>query len=1170
MTQLDTGSFPLTGHQLIEASAGTGKTYTITNLYLRLIIGHDDDAEKKRAPLSPNQILVLTFTIAATDELRHRIRQRLVLARQIFSGEVDITKDDDAFLSHLYSSSTDKARDRKLLTAALQMMDEASIFTIHSFCSRVLTEHSFETGTLFDQDLEGDKDQLMQMAAEDCFRRQILPLPTAQRSIALARWKTPNVLLQEMRPYLSRHNLSITPVFADLSASLPALIEDDRQAKEIWLKDDIELLIRSCGFRGNRKTMTRLSSIDEYCRSSDFDPSQWEHWTIAGLKSGTSSKTTQPQHDIFQLIENIHERIHLVMQVEYNLWHTVFNAMRENLALYKRQLSQLTLDDLLASVHEVLQGENGTPLATRLSQTWPVAMIDEFQDTDDLQYGIFSAIYPNIDDIGLFFIGDPKQAIYQFRGADIYTYINAKRQVTDSNTGNSTIQSLSTNWRSTQTMVEAVNHLFGGEDIFGNDDDIPFELADAAEPNFAKSFTIEGAQQTPFSITVSDPVDGKTEAITYAAMEDAAETTAELLGLAQHGTALVNGKPLQAGQIAFLVRTKQHARMARQSLSARGIRSVYLTQDSIFNTDTAKDLREFLLAAIEPNNEGAIKAALATQLMQNQISHIAALDHDVHLQQSVLGEFQEYHRLWSSVDIAASVNHLIRHRQLSEKWLSQTDGERQITNLRHLSELLQSRSVSHPGQHQLINWFSREIGLAQEFSNEDSQLRLESDQHLVQIVTMHAAKGLEYDIVMIPVSGFGASTRFKPKTWLVHEQTVANNFAPVLHIEPGDHQQLAAKEAFDEDMRLLYVAFTRAKYKCYLGLPNYKDLNKYAIAKLLNLGDESGPWHESLSKLPTTLFTLQALKSSKTRYVDQTLPDTLIAPTALPSIDNTWRVHSYTGLTRNLNRNSPDADVDHPQDIVAGFGDDEPETTKVTSVAAEYSRFTFPRGARIGIALHDLMEHLPFHATAGEIKDVSQEYLPRFGLLENQDDWSTVLEDWLVDMLETNMSPEVDFCLADVQSKYRLNELEFHFPASLSQTFIDTIQAAGYLEQDRTLSITRVEGMMTGFIDLIVQVDGKFYLIDYKSNDLGSEQILYQDEHLKAAILHHQYDLQYLIYTVALNRYLKQSMQDYDYERHFGGVCYLFLRGMNRTAGAGVFFDMPPKALIETLDGLIQ
>ena len=236
-------------------------------------------------------------------------------------------------------------------------------------------------------------------------------------------------------------------------------------------------------------------------------------------------------------------------------------------------------------------------------------------------------------------------------------------------------------------------------------------------------------------------------------MEDAAETTAELLNLAQRGDALVNGKPLQAGQIAFLVRTKQHARMARKSLSTRGIRSVYLTQDSIFNTDTAKDLREFLLATIEPNNEGAIKAALATQLMQNQISNIAALDHDVQLQQSVLNEFQQYHRLWSSIDIAATVNHLIQHRKLSEKWLSQTDGERQLTNLRHLAELLQSRSVSHPGQHQLINWFSREIGLAQEFSNEESQLRLESDQHLVQIVTMHSAKGLEYDIVMIPVSG---------------------------------------------------------------------------------------------------------------------------------------------------------------------------------------------------------------------------------------------------------------------------------------------------------------------------------------------------------------------------------------------------------------------------------
>ena len=1168
MTQLITGSFPLTGHQLIEASAGTGKTYTITNLYLRLILGHNEDVQLRRPPLAPSQILVLTFTIAATDELRHRIRQRLVLARQIFAGEAEVTKDDDAFLNYLYSSSADKPRDRKLLTAALQMMDEASIFTIHSFCSRVLTEHSFETGTLFNQDLEGDKDQLMQMAAEDCFRSQILTLAAADRNIALGRWKSPASLLQEMKPYLARHNLTITPRFLDVSALLTVLTDDNKRAKQMWLDDDIEQRIIDCSYSKTKMSKKRFAAIRDYCHSERLDPSAWIHWSQANFQSAVAKATTPLEHEIFELIERIYQRAYVVEQIEYNLWHTLFNAMRDNLMLYKRQLSQLTLDDLLASVHEVLQGDNGTPLATRLSGNWPVAMIDEFQDTDDLQYGIFSAIYPNSDDIGLFFIGDPKQAIYQFRGADIYTYINAKRQVTT--TSNSTIQSLSTNWRSTQAMVQAVNHLFGAADIFGNDQDIPFERAEAAAPNLTKSFNIAGEPQTPFSITVADAADGKKDDITLAAMEDAAETTAELLNLAQRGDALVNGKPLQAGQIAFLVRTKQHARMARKSLSTRGIRSVYLTQDSIFNTDTAKDLREFLLATIEPNNEGAIKAALATQLMQNQISNIAALDHDVQLQQSVLNEFQQYHRLWSSIDIAATVNHLIQHRKLSEKWLSQTDGERQLTNLRHLAELLQSRSVSHPGQHQLINWFSREIGLAQEFSNEESQLRLESDQHLVQIVTMHSAKGLEYDIVMIPVSGFGASGRFKPKTWLVHEQNAAHTFAPVLHIEPGGHEQLAAKETFDEDMRLLYVAFTRAKYKCYLGLPNYKELGEYAIAKLLNLGDDSCPWHEALSRLPTTLFRSEELKTSKTEYIDQTAPDELNAPAALPYIDNTWRVHSYTGLTRNLSRNSPDADIDHPKDIVAGFGDDEPETTKVTPPAAEFSRFTFPRGARIGIALHDLMEHLAFHASADEISTVAREYLPRFGLLDDLDKWSTVLEDWLVDILETSMSQDVDFCLADIPSKYRLNELEFHFPAALTQEFISTIQTAGYLEQNRSLSIAKVEGMMTGFIDLVVKVDGKFYLMDYKSNDLGSEQVLYEDEQLKAAMLHHQYDLQYLIYTVALNRYLEQSMENYDYDQHFGGVCYLFLRGMNRSNGSGVFYDMPPRALIEKLDELVK
>lgn len=1172
MTILDSHTFPLSGQQLIEASAGTGKTYTISSLYLRLLLGRDPNQPR---PLQASEILVLTFTIAATDELRDRIRNRVNLARKIFAGEAAATEDE--FIARLMTESTDLAADRRLLTATLQTMDESAIFTIHGFCARVLGEQSFDTGMLFNQSLDGDRDQLLEMAAEDCFRQHIMTLPDSLRNIALKRWSGPAALAKFVQRFLFRHNLQLLPPHQDIDDKLSELFDDIKRCKKMWLEQDITALVASSNFWGGRLTVSQLKPehpqfIEDFCRSDDMSIERWGPWTEAVLEKNSTKKTVMPEHEIFELINDIWARQHLLKTVETNLCHLVRDNVKANMDRFKAQFGQLTLDDLLVEVHRALAPPNNvnnpanslnSTLSDTLRQRWPVAMIDEFQDTDDLQFEIFTRIYATG---GLFFIGDPKQAIYNFRGADVYTYINAKQSADNTFT-------LGTNWRSTPAMIAAVNHVFNQPDIFGDDEQIPFEPVFPAPPNIDKSLTIDGDAPPPMPIFVSD-ADGK-DRLREKLMAHAAEETVRLLHLAKEGRAKINDKPITPGQIAFLVRQWQDAKAARRALADRNVRSVYVTLESVMLSDTAADLKLILEAVIDPTNEMALKSALGTQLMQTPASEIAALNHDWSALHHVMEEFQVYHQRWATLEIAPMIEHLMTRRRIPEKWLTHQDGERQMTNLRHLAEILQTRAMVAPGMRRLLKWFGREKLAAERVAVEERQLRLESDQDLVQIVTMHAAKGLEYDIVMIPNAGFG-EPRSREKDPLFHLIDSNGEYQPAIDFATAP-ENLARyqQEDFSETMRLLYVAITRARYRCYVGIPLTKEIKATPIAALLTFNHADVDTETVLSTLPDHLFeTGGIINPGLTRYEPKSEVPRLIAPPATPFISSQWRMHSYTGLTRLLKH---DTDAIDPVQPKPGFGDDDSATasdstdsTRETAAGApapNFSRFTFPRGSRIGIVLHDFMERLDFGADEISIHHQAASSLLKMGLEDESGEWQDVLVSWFHDIVRT---PLVDqFSLGDVTRNRRLDEMEFHFPVSADQTFLDHLKAEGVLHQEMTLDTNTLQGMMTGYVDLILEQGGQYYLVDYKSNDLGPTQLAYANGALQDAVQHHHYDLQYLIYCVALNRYLKQRRPDYKYEQHFGGVCYLFLRGMNGEPGAGVYFDKPEVQLIEALDGLL-
>jgi exodeoxyribonuclease V beta subunit len=1155
---LRSDTFPLSGYRLIEASAGTGKTYTITNLYLRLLLGQGDPGQR---PLGVDEILVLTFTIAATEELRARIRRRITEARDVFRGSAT----GDEFLTGLTHASQDAHRDVSLLTAALQLMDEASIFTIHGFCARVLADNAFETGTLFDQNLDGDRDVLLETAVQDCFRNDLLTLPDRQRRLALDTWGSPQQLINQLKPFLFRQNLSLMPPTREVDeADLSRRID---QAKRLWLTAAFPAFIESAGIKKTYNAWKKLGAMTEFCESTSYDTQLWTLWTSVSLADNFKSGYDVPTHPLISLIDSIKADQD---QIPINLWHLVVTRVRGYLDAAKRAQSELTLDDLLTRVHEALeQPEVGPLLVDSLSARWPIAMVDEFQDTDDTQYSIFGRIYRHR---GLFLIGDPKQAIYQFRGADVFTYVNARRELNP----DSDLFSLATNWRSTAPMVEAINTLFSVPSIFGDATDITYEPASPSATRGGRRMTDRGNDVMPVELC---QLTGATHAsqLRRLAAEQAAETTSHLLEKGQRGDLLIDGKPVHAGQIAFLVRSGVDARAVRDALRKRQIRSVYVTLESVFLTETADDLRTILQAVLEPTNERALRAALAVPLMQSTAAEIHALSTDVQQQQTVLQEFADYHRLWARLDVATMIQEVMIRRHIASKWFGQPDGERQITNLRHLIELLQRRAAAAPGMHRLLKWFTREKRAAERVAAEERQLRLESDRNLVQIVTMHAAKGLEYEIVMIPMAGFVAPSQSRNGPALFHTASPDGQFGAVLDFGNSvPVRALADEEQLAEDMRLLYVAITRAIYQCHIGIPNTKGLRstntlpKSALAKLLRLTDflpDEVDATLTLNFQPPQFRVSTVVRATVTPFVPTASGRPLVPPPSMPTVDKRWRLHSYTGVSRLISRDESDG---READVTPGYGDDDTALTPVAPIKArEFSRFTFPRGPRAGVALHTLLERIDFTTPLDTQTDELTDCLDRIGLTQQRREWLAVLTGWIGDVLTTPLPGGAT--LSEIPRTRRLDEMEFHFPLHTDGRLLTVLKSADYSEHAIGLRADRLEGVMTGLIDLVFGHDGRFWLVDYKSNHLGNTTTDYDRPQLQQAIDHHQYDLQYLIYSVALHRYLRTRVPGYTFDSHFGGVCYLFLRGMAGPGkDTGVYFHRPEEGFIDQLDAVLD
>ncbi len=1234
--------FPLWGSRLIEASAGTGKTWTIAALYLRLVLGHGADKGFSR-PLMPPDILVMTFTRAATRELSDRIRARLIEAVQCFRGEAEPAS-HDSFLRDLrdaYAEGAERETAAWRLDMAAQCMDDAAIHTIDAWCQRMLREHAFDSGNLFDETLEADESQRQTEAAQDYWRQQCYPLSGEVLEVALGVWPDVHALVKDMQSLLretvpadaAEGTLAerIVQLQAQRAQQLQTLADGWVQKAERllhWIEGELD---GRASLWDKRKLQARyytgwFASITAWAQDPLHQPLELSESArkrlcpegMAEAFKGSTMDLLLPTE--FAELERLLQELAALPSIKVALRLHAAVHVQQRLLWLKRQAGTFGFADMLQRLDTALAGDNGPALRASILAQYPVALIDEFQDTSPLQYRLFDQIYRTADnraDSALLLIGDPKQSIYGFRGADIYSYLQARKATEGRH------YVLDTNFRSTQALVDAVNQWFvqaemrDGEGAFmfraGQSNPLPFEPVKA---NGRKELLMQGSQRMAALTVAWD--EGADEPRAPLSGNDIRRRGAEFCAsqivqwLMGEGTGFAEeGKPLQRmrpADIAVLVRTGKEAAAVRRALAKRNVASVYLSdQDSVFASDEARDLLLWLRAVAAPLDGLAVRAGLATQMMGLSFDELAYLASDDEAFDARSEQLKELHSIWLRLGVLAMLRQTLYRFELPARWLQDMGGERRLTNYLHLAELLQSASAQLEGEQALVRWLATQIETPGAAG--DAQIvRLESDADLVKVVTVHKSKGLEYPVVCLP---FGGSFRAVDGKAAYLSLPVQIDGAPAreLVLDYDDAQLAQAdKERLREDLRLLYVALTRPRHALWMGLAPMKRgnskncINEQGAAGYLLAGGASqsiAGWRASIQTLSDAcaqiaVVDLPADLPVPTRYVPaQQLPALAGAPVYAAQFDRRWGIGSFSSLTRAMAAPSlpvravaaqNPAEDERVLEEPAG-GEAAVDLTAITrlpmaagarSDAAVWHRFM--RGPVVGNFLHDQLEWLASEDFALQPEDdpevsepLAARLLRRCERAGRQEQAQDALQ-WLRAVVHQPLAP-LGVSLAQLgKGDAMLPEMEFWLPAQrLSAQRIDALCRQHILPgQPRpALPERELHGMLMGFADLVFSHGGRYWVLDYKTNHLGHEAAAYTPQALQAAMLEHRYDVQAALYLLALHRLLKSRLgAAYWPEEKLGGALYYFLRGLDGDA-VGMHVLPPSLALLEGLEALL-
>lgn len=1329
------------GVRVIEASAGTGKTYTLAGLVLRLV------AEEG---LPIDQILVVTYTNAATAELRDRVWKRLRSALDALekgtssdplekrllvragialpaeeypshpqgtnenenenpeqekekeapavaepetpstthTGEESPTEGEASFESanatvaesepvelpapgselpsepsgtgalawvDPYADIVADPAFRPLaiqrLLDALALFDEAAIFTIHGFCQRVLADRAFEAERLFDTELSADQPSMVATVVADFWRQRVGGFDRKLVASGLQEYIAPHALGSLARTFLPHAQCEVMPKIDPARLEeLPHLVATAFDAVAACWESDRALVLGLFG-GGKSNPFFKLefsadTAPDAIAAAFDvvFREQAWSHEAYSWLdrlhneriqgELNQRKKAQFPAVPLFGLLTawlDLREELGLLLGSQF------LTGLRASLEQHNNQNKTQSFDDLLRQVADALGRQAGPALAANLRGRHQAALIDEFQDTDPLQWSIFREVFGTSADHRLYLIGDPKQAIYGFRGADVATYLDARNIAGDES------HTLAINWRSETGFVEAVNHLY-------RDHADPFCL-----PGIAYQPVRPGGDADRTPLSDDQPGHAPLELWALPSDEDrplgsglarnlAAEAVvAEILRLLRCNEVRIGSEPVRPQDIAVLVRTNHEAIDLQNRLRAELVPSVLQAARSVFEAPEAESLQQLLLALEAPHDTRRLRAVLVRPESGFTLTELLRLDSDEAFASATIDRFTALGRVWGERGFAVMFRQWLQQERVRERLMRLPDGERRVTNLLHLGELLQTAEQEGRCGSGLIQWLAEQRA-ADRAPAETEEMRLESDESAVKLVTIHKSKGLEYPVVLCPFLWTTVESARRNRSGLA---VVSQDGRSLLDLRGLDQSDLRAKldhAALAEQLRLLYVAITRAKHRSVVFWGDIRGSDTSALAWLL-FGQKLSGNETALATLRSEVGRLgsrqrlaglrQLAKSSNGRvalreswpalrevlgriHELQTAAETPPEPVQrkdrrgrgrarrrrdeepeqsqltlaasapagrsgpppmvrppLPDLRNLkpWRIYSYSRLTVGAAEELPDRDevADAAVDVDPGSTD----AFATVPVADADPFLAFPKGTAAGTCLHELIEKIDFAAKPKTWDEPVRATLDRH--LMDRAAWQSPVEAMLQRLAKVPLRhADGVFSLSKVKAASRRSELEFFLPGGdiarepLAKVFAQhaaAVPVAGWPRRVQDLAFERGGGFLQGFIDAVVEHEGRWFILDWKSNWLGPAAADYGPEALVAAMNSHFYVLQYHLYAVALLRYLRLRQPGFDPALHWGGVFYVFLRGLDEaTPGRGIYHDRPGPALLADLE----
>ncbi|MEX0905264.1 MAG: exodeoxyribonuclease V subunit beta [Balneolaceae bacterium] len=1168
---------------MIEASAGTGKTYTIVGIFVRLLI-------ENKVP--PEQILVVTFTRMATRELKDRVMLRLRESlAAIQSGEAG----GDAFLGNLISWSLNFPEAESLLQNAIRNFDDAQIFTIHGFSQKVLVEEALLTGAPFEVEIS-QSDDLLQEAASDFWRTFVhrhSPNRTGRyylnKVFEIA--GSPAGLIKQLYPLLDKPYAGLeTPEDIKPMDYLDEVLQMRGHLKELWMKEREEILdiLRNCGIKRYGGYLdSRMNKLESFLNDetlAEDKPDCLNYFTSGYLYNADLKKDGKPvtEHSFFELCENYGKLLEEMHRVSSAFLVEAAEWIRKKRDERAADSGFYSYDDLLNTLCKALQvPESGKILAERLQGRYPFALVDEFQDTDPVQYEIFDRIYSEQKPgCSLMMIGDPKQAIYAFRGADVYAYLNARDSVHESGR-----YTLKRNFRSSENLINGVNALFSGSDSAFIETGINFLPSETGLPQTGSEYKVDGKEPVPVRFRVNPGITNGEQARDWAFGETAREV-AELISKGNRGEAFINSRPLTGGDIAILISSHKDAADLKQRLHNLDVDAVTYSREMVFHTAEASRLEILMSAVLDPADPKALKNVLMSGFFGNDLNRLYTLRENEQQWQNFTEILADLNEQWQKSGFYPLFRKLMMEYGALRHFTEYQNSERIITNLQQLAELCAfAERDQHLDGPLLLNWFRRRM--TQAGDEEEDTLRLESDQDLVKISTIHNSKGLEFPVVFCPSLWHAPEVKSSKKGTLDYHNEKRKL---VLNLDQSDSENRREaynqhlRECVAEEVRKTYVALTRAKYECRIYWTAVNATPYSGLGTILTgsqLVEEFISNKYNLTRHPdaddtTYIKTIHSLAESYpvSFTVAEGSGDDLVKLPPEKTGKNEWNVlewkgkehllpqkklNSFSSLMHHDPENVSEPDYDQWLEDYLRLTEDETRGTGRLNI------FTFPRGAAAGTVIHKLFEHDSFDfrdCKKTENREFIAEVLKEHGVA---DKWIPIIHSMMTDVCQAEIG---DINLSEVAPEDQLREMEFHLPVSESD--LDNVLK---IIRNGAGSDAKPNGLMnylTGFIDLIVRQNGKYYILDYKSNHLGDSVDDYHQEALAEAVESAGYDLQYHFYTLALVKMLERKITGFRYDRDFGGAAYLFIRGMKKGSPNGVWFQKPREEVIRNLDAALE